>query len=699
MKYSPIKLLFAFAVLLVITSFNSGYSGLTKKQIQISTLTYTINEGHFAPIPINDELSNRVYDLYLKATDVSHRFYTQQDINEIQKYRNQLDEQITLLDTSFFDLTYTILDKRINQVKAYYSEILSKPFNFNVDEYLLSEKSDSLFAADTIELKEKWRKILKYQTLDRLVNSIESQEKAIEKKDTTYKIKSFEQMEIDARNQTLKIHNDWFRRLAKLDRDDRFASYLNAIASAFDPHSEYFPPKEKEDFDINLSGRLEGIGATLQEKDGYIKVAGIVAGSPSWKQGQLKVGDLIIKVAQGNDEAVDIIDMRLDNAVKLIRGKKGTEVRLTVRKVDGSVIVIPIIRDVVIIEETYAKSAVIKDDKAKAGYGYIKLPQFYADFNQRGGRSCSKDVKIEIDKLNNAKVKGIILDLRYNGGGSLQDVVDMAGLFIDKGPIVQVKSRDGEPYILADRNPEINFDKPLVVLINNYSASASEIFAAAMQDYHRGIIMGSTSYGKGTVQRFYDIDELLRNSYPDYKPMGSLKVTVQKFYRINGGSTQLNGVVPDIILPELYTYVDDEYEKNSDYPLPWTQIDAVDYNNWNTSYDLKKIVQKSNARIEKSPEFSLIHEGALRLKAIDADNRIPLRLDKFRTRDDIINKDNKKYENTQKENPDLQVISLKADQELIVSDSSKKARTEAWFKEIRKDVSIYEAVKVLDDAQ
>ena len=264
---------------------------------------------------------------------------------------------------------------------------------------------------------------------------------------------------------------------------------------------------------------------------------------------------------------------------------------------------------------------------------------------------------------------------------------------------MQVKSRDGDPYILADHNSDINFEKPLVVLVNNYSASASEIFAAAIQDYHRGIIIGSTTYGKGTVQRFFDIDELLRNSYPDYKPMGSLKVTVQKFYRINGGSTQLNGVVPDIILPELYSYVDDEYEKNSDYPLGWTQINPVDYTVWNTTYDLKKIIQKSNDRVEKSPEFSMIREGALRLKAIDADNIIPLRLDKYRTREDSNNKDNKKYESTQKEIPEMNVLSIKVDKELMVSDSSKKARTDAWFKEIKKDIYIFEAVKVLDDAQ
>jgi carboxyl-terminal processing protease len=699
MKYRFLKLFPALAVILIITSFSSG-SGLSKKQILISTLTYAINQSHFDPIPLNDELSDRVYHLYIKATDVSHRFYTQQDINELEKYRYQLDEAISLLDTTFFDISYNILTTRIAQIKGYYTEILSKPFDFNVDEYLLSEKADTLFAADTTALKEKWRKVLKYQTLDRLVNSIESQEKAIEKKDTTYKIKTYDQMEQEARNQVLKLHNDWFHRLGKLDRDDRFATYLNAIASAFDPHTEYFPPKEKEDFDINLSGRLEGIGATLQEKDGYIKVAGIVPGSPSWKQGQLKVGDIILKVAQGNDEPVDIVDMRIDNAVKLIRGKKGTLVNLTVRKIDGSVIIIPIIRDVVVIEETYAKSAVVKDEKTKTAYGYIKLPQFYADFNQRGGRSCSKDVKHEIEKLKNEKVKGIILDLRYNGGGSLQDVVDMAGLFIEKGPIVQVKSRVGDSYLLSDRNAEVNFSQPLIVLINNYSASASEIFAAAMQDYHRGIIMGgNTSYGKGTVQRFFDIDELLGNSYPEYKPMGSLKVTVQKFYRINGGSTQLNGVVPDIILPDLYTYVDEEYEKNSDYPLKWTKIDPADYSVWNPSYDLSKLIQKSNARTEKSPEFSMIREGAKRLKVIDSDVNIPMRIDKFRTREDSINKDNKKYENVIKPIADMSVLSTQSDLNAMASDSSKKARTDAWFKEIKKDVYIFEAVKVLGDAQ
>ena len=353
----------------------------------------------------------------------------------------------------------------------------------------------------------------------------------------------------------------------KIDESDWLSIYLNSITTIYDPHTAYFPPQDKENFDIAMSGQLEGIGARLTSKGGFIVVAEIVPGSACWRQGQLKVGDKILKVGQGDEEPIDITDMRTDHAVKYIRGKKGTEVRLTVKQVDGSVITIPIIRDIVILEETYTKSAVI-DNK-----GYINLPKFYADFSGNGGRDCSDDVKNEILKLKEEGVEGIILDLRNNGGGSLQDVVEMAGLFIKEGPIVQVKAKVGKPRVYSDTDESVYYDGPLVVMVNTYSASASEILAAAMQDYGRAVIVGGspTTFGKGTVQRAFDLDGFVSEAYDEIKPLGALKLTLQKFYRIDGGTTQLKGVTPDIILPDTWSYLN-VGEKDQEFPIPWDEI-------------------------------------------------------------------------------------------------------------------------------
>ncbi|MCF8298082.1 MAG: carboxy terminal-processing peptidase, partial [Saprospiraceae bacterium] len=644
----------------------------------------------------NDEFSEKVFNLYLDRTDHNKNFFLKEDIEALKKYTHLIDNEVKDKSFEFFNLSLEIINQRILESKDYYKEILAKPFDFTKNESIELEGDKKDWAKNKDEIKENWRKALKYQTLIRLVDMMQVQEKALEKSDTV-ETKTFEQMEIEARAKILERQNDWFRRMEQFERKDRISLFFNCITNLYDPHTGYFPPKDKEDFDIAMSGKLEGIGATLQEQDGYVKVVAIVTGSASWKQGELKAGDLILKVAQGDDEAVDIVDMRLDEAVKLIRGKKGTKVRLTVKKIDGTITEISIIRDVVIIEETYAKSAVIKDKDEKKSIGYIYLPRFYVDFNDVNGRRCSDDIEKELEKLEGENIEGLIFDLRNNGGGSLPDVVKIAGLFIEKGPIVQIKSRYGNPEVQNDDDSNVKYAGPLVILVNEFSASASEIFAAAMQDYKRAIIIGSTStFGKGTVQRFFDLDNFINTQADDIKPLGAIKITTQKFYRINGGATQLKGVKSDIILPDIYTYFDIG-EKEMDYPMQWSEIPAVEYKPWVSTYSLEEINKNSKERLKSNSTFKLINENAERLKKQRDNSKQTLNLEKYRKEQDDLKEVNKAFNEKIKQPTGLTVFSLAKDLPLINSDTSKIARTKEWHKDLKKDNYIKEAFTILEE--
>ncbi|MFO8087052.1 MAG: S41 family peptidase [Bacteroidales bacterium] len=522
------------------------------------TVLFGLKSGHYLKKEINDELSKVVFDLYIESLDPTRKFLLKDDIDKLKEWRTRLDEQLGRAEFTFFDLSVEIIEQRLKEVEPIYKEVLAEPFDFKKDEEIELDPEKQDYAANMEELTLSWRKALKYQTMVRLNNMIDRQEKALEDEDTTYVKKTFAEMEKEAREKVSKRQKEWFENLEDINRSDRFTAYYNALANAYGPHTGYYPPKLKENFDINISGKLEGIGAQLTRRDGYVNVVHIVPGSASWKQGDLKSGDKILKVAQEEEDPVDVIGMRLDDVVELIRGEKGTEVTLTVEKADGSIKDISIIRDVVVLEETYARSAILKRDKSNTKIGYLHLPKFYTDFNDKNGRNCSDDVAIELEKLKTENVDGLIVDLRNNGGGSLPDVVKIAGLFLDKGPVVQIKAMTGESRIMKDHKAGALYDGPLVILVNQGSASASEILAAAMQDYGRAVIVGSPStFGKGTVQRFFDLDQMVRaKQYEEFKPLGSIKLTTQKFYRVNGGATQLKGVKPDIVLPDRYAYVD-----------------------------------------------------------------------------------------------------------------------------------------------
>ena len=718
-------LFFAIVVIgLFVASYAPHVDIEEKDNLLLQTLLGGIQQLHYSPNDVNDDFSKQVFDLYLERLDNGRRWLTASELDMLKAYEMQIDDAISNPNYDFFEKSVELKKAGLARAEGFYQEILKTPFDFTKMEEIELDGDKKAFAKDEAQLKEYWRKSLKYDVMTRLATKLDQQEEArnneIDKMDSEGEAKSEESLkeemekreellgkskealESEARKKTMERYDDWFERLNQERRSDYMSNYLNAITNVFDPHTSYYLPKDKENFDINMSGTLEGIGARLQTGDEYTKVVSIIPGGPAWKGKELEVEDLIMKVTQGGDseeEPLDVTGLRIDDVVAKIRGKKGTEVILTVKRVDGSVKEISIVRDVVILDEGYAKSATLNYSEVIDNIGYIKLPRFYADFNRKGGRSCAVDVGKEVEKLNAQNVNGIILDLRNNGGGSLRDVVTMSGLFIEEGPIVQVKARNRKPEVLTDDDPSVQYDGPLIVMVNEFSASASEILAAALQDYGRAVIVGSNNtFGKGTVQRFFDLDSAIRGN-EELKPLGEVKMTIQKFYRINGGSTQLKGVTPDIILPDNFTYIPTG-EQDNEYAMEWTEIPAVDYEqNVRPVDNLSLLVTKSKKRVANSGVFQKVDANAKRLKAQRDDTNSTLGIKEYLTEIDMLEKEAEVYEDIFTPIEALTVKNLAVDVDEINVDDSKKARNEDWLKSIKKDAYIQEALHIIKDMQ
>ena len=517
----------------------------SKDRLLIDLISYVLEKGHYDPKELDDTFSLNVWENYIESLDPLKRYFLAQDIEDFRAYSLLIDDQIRAKELTFFDVVYETYLERSQATKVYYKAILAKPFDYTIQESINTDYDKLEYAQTAQELKEHWRKQLKYTALSNMYDLIEEQKEARGMNPDSIpsdEIRDLIDMktadlEAKARESALSTLDDNYDFTDDLERKDYFAVYLNAIVSVFDPHTNYFAPPDRDRFDLRMSGKLEGIGARLQKKNDYITIVEVISGGPVWRGEHLEVGDALIKVRQEDeDEAVSLVGMRVDDAVKLIKGPKGTKVILTVKRVDGTIDEEIIERDVVELAETYAKSTIIEQEGKR--YGLINLPAFYFDMTDYGERNAAKDVRLEIEKLKNEQIDGLVMDLRNNGGGSLRTAVDIAGLFIKNGPVVQVASNGARKEVLKDRDNEIVWDGPLVLMINELSASASEILAAAMQDYKRGIILRSAqSYGKGTVQNMIDLNKWLRNN--DLGDMGALKMTTQKFYRVNGGSTQL----------------------------------------------------------------------------------------------------------------------------------------------------------------
>ena len=690
----------AVAVLFVSTSLLYSFSQKSneKNDVILRLVVQLAERGHVSPPKINDQFSAKAFDAYLKNLDPDKWFLTKEDVRQMEVYKLQIDDQVRKGTYQLYDLAVQLMDKRIPEVKGFYEEILSKPFDFTVDESWEFDPDKRDWPANSATLKENWRKILKTQTLTRVADALKAQEKETDPS----KIKTFETIESDARKRILNSFNSIFmNNLPQQKPDERFSLYVNAILAVFDPHTKYNTPFEKEDFEMRMSGQFEGIGASLQSSEGYARVASLVPGSPSWVQGELKVNDLITKVKQENEaEPVDIFGMSINESVMLIRGKKDTKVTLTVKRGDGSIHDITITRDVVIREETYAKSAVLTDPAAKTKVGYIDLPSFYFDFNGRAtGRVASDDVAKEIEKLKKDGVQGIILDLRMNTGGSLPDVVRMGGLFVGTGPIVQVKSSNSSPRVYPESymRASVQYDGPLVILVSSISASASEIMAAAMQDYQRAVIMGApATFGKGTVYLVDELDEYLPVSMNSLKPIGALSLTVQKYYRITGGSVQLKGVESDIVLPDMYSAlkVGERYEDNY---LPWSTVAPARFSVWKNPVPVAELKKKSIERTSKSEGFKLLNEQEERFKQLRDDTHLSLNLKNYQQEEEMRREENKRFDEVSKLSTSLTITASDADIAEMKGDTSKIARSDKWVKDLNMDIFLEEAVKVIGD--
>lgn len=664
-----------------------------KQQRLLSAIGSILETRHYSPKEIDDNFSKAVFNKYLESLDPDKNLFLKSDIKDLSKYQTTIDDEILGKSAiAFYPAAGEVYKKRIAEVMSVYKEILSKPFDFSVNENVQLDGDKIDYPTDEAARKEAWRKRLKFMTLERFVDLQQQREKG-DKKDTSVN-KPDEQLEKDARTRVLNALDRNYNRLKLVFTDDQqFSSFVNTITDLMDPHTEYFAPVDKRGFDEEMSGRFYGIGAQLKEEDGAIKIASLITGSPAWKSGQVQVNDEILKVAQGADAAVDVAGYAVTDVVKLIRGTKGSEVRITFKKNDGTLQVVSLIRDEIVQDETFARSSVINSGGKKIGY--IFLPEFYADFDRPDGNRCSVDVANEIKKLKAENVEGIVLDLRNNGGGSLYEVVQMVGLFIKNGPVVQVKERDGKVSTLSDNDEAVLYDGPLTVMVNELSASASEIFAAAIQDYKRGIIVGSTStYGKGTVQKNLPLGK--QDMMTGQTEFGALKLTFEKFYRVNGGSTQLKGVTPDIVLPDTYEYIKFR-EKDNTSSLPWDQIPQADYKK-SLELNWAEIEKKANQRITSNEAFEGIKKNTDWLSK-NTEKPYELNIDAYKKQQNLLKATVKQDDTWSKlaQPMDMQPLAVDKDKFYNNADKAKGERYQQWLKNVQSDIYINEAVNIVKD--
>ncbi len=690
-----------------------------KDKILVGLIRYALKQGHYQPHQIDDKFSEQLFNDFINSLDPYKRFFVQSDIDEFSTYKYLIDDQIKKEDLSFYNLVYSRFKIRVEESKAYYKEILKTPFDFDKDEPFNMDYESKPFSKNQAELIQNWKTQLKVSTLTRLYDKIEFQEstdkeekatetehemvhgevvqKVNKEEDTSDKTetekKSFAELEKESREATEKSLDDLYDLMADLNDTDWFSVFINSMASQFDPHTNYFAPKDKKRFDISMAGKLEGIGARLQKKGDFTTVVELISGGPAWRAGELEVGDAIIKVGQANDPPIDIVGMRLDDAIEFIKGKKGTEVKLTIKKIDGSIVVYSIIRDIVELEETFAKSSVVKmDDRV---FGVIHLPKFYIDFNEKNFRNSATDMEREIARLKKENIEGLLIDLRNNGGGSLKTAIEIAGLFIKDGPVVQVKYRGEKPNVRSDKDKATQWNGPLVILVNELSASASEIFAAAMQDYDRAVIIGSKqTFGKGTVQNVLPLNNYFKYS----EDLGALKMTIQKFYRINGGSTQIKGVESDIAMPDKYTYLEigERDEKN---PLPWDKIAPANYVPLNIYSNFHDVVNDSKKRIAANPQFKMIDKNARWLKKGRDDTMINLDYESYKKEIKQRLEESKEFEAISDYQSDLVFSSPAYEIPMMDQDSVLAKKREIWHKNLSRDIYVEEALTVLSKLQ
>jgi carboxyl-terminal processing protease len=623
--------------------------------------------------------------------DGQKRYFLKKDIAQFDRYKYALDDEFRALQTNFFDLVYARYLERRSETKSFYLEILEKPFDFSKKEEINVDYENQQHPGTLRQKTEKWRKQLKLSTLNILHNKLEEEEK-LAAKDESYVPKTFEVLEEEARGITRENMENYFSLMEDVREEDWFGSYLNAFVTQFDPHSVYFAPVDKDRFDASMSGKYEGIGARLTKRNQVIKIVDVISGGPIWRDQSIEVGDQIMMVRQEEGDPVDVQSMRLDDAIKLIKGPAETTVYLTIKRVDGTIEEVAIKRDTVELEESYLKSSLIQ--KGGKTFGLIHLPKFYVDFKDYKERNAAKDMEQEIIRLKQQGVQGLVIDLRNNGGGSLQTVVDMAGFFIDEGPVVQVKTSDAGSKVLKDRDGKTLWDGPLVIMVNELSASASEILAAAMQDYERAVVLGSKqTFGKGTVQNIIELNRFVSKS--TYGDLGALKFTTEKFYRITGKSTQLEGVYSDVVAPDQYAYVDIG-EKDEENPLAWDQIASASFSKWDGYQNYQQVIEDSAARVARDTLFQLIDKNAKWVRTQQDKNDFSLNYKLF---SDEIAKDESfadQFEILNEYSNSLTFESLPYELAKMKTDTLLAEKRKRWKKSLNKDMYVNEAISILE---
>ncbi len=702
MKFNLKKLLFFAPLMTLMFCFNSPQNDEEKMQTIMISVKNTLSYLHYSPKPINDAYSADVFDKYLEMMDPAKKFLLQSDVDEFSKYKTKLDDYLNKGDLSFFNLTVDRLSARTKEVEKLSQDILSKPINFDEKEELILEPKLKSYPKNQEELRAEWKKFIKYNILQEIETLNAKEETQKEKKDsvTRFKLKdtiklqilSPQEKQIRATEEVKDLLTSMFKRYDKRKKMDWFSVYMNAYTEVFDPHTNYFSPQDKEDFDVNFKGSVIGIGATIQESKGKIKIGTLVVGAPAWKSKQISEGDEILKVqSKKGEEPINVSGMLVDEAVRFIRGEKGTEVVLTLRKKDGSIKEVKMIREEVAIEDTFARSIIVNTPNGKK-YGFINLPSFNADFENAKGRNASDDIKAEMIKLKAQNVEGIILDLRNNGGGSLTEVVDIMGLFMKNGPVVQVKDGNGKIQVLSNKQNDPIWTGPLVIMQNELSASASEILAGAMQDYGRAVIVGSPqSFGKGTVQTFVELNRFL-NTNDDF---GALKLTIQKFYRVNGKSTQLKGVESDIPMKDLFTY-EEIGERYDNYALPWDQVSTSSFSPLN-NLNKANLVSNSAKRLAQNKNYQLLLESAQWKEKLDKEEKVTLNLKEFEELMKVRKAQIEKFKSLAKFSNGLN-FSLHADEvKRGKTDEVFAKKSENWLKNLKRDIYLQETVNIISD--
>jgi carboxyl-terminal processing protease len=715
-KFLPVLLVLTVASLFVAFQTQGrggGDNPKTKNEKILRNVGMLLEQGHYSPKNINDSFSNQVLNRFVKDLDEDKSIFLQSDIDSFSKFDNRIDDEIHGAKLESFYAINDSYTRRLNQASQYFTDILSKPFDFTKDENVLLDGDKLSYPKTEADKKEVWRKRLKYMVLSKYSDMLDDREANKNKKPLSatdsagalgkaapkkFVYKADSTLEREARDMIRKQIDRYFTTLKTHNTNDElFSSFVNAITGEMDPHSNYFAPVDSRGFNEMMSGKFYGIGAQLKEEESKIKIASLITGMPAWKSGEIGVNDEVIKIGQGNAEPVDVTGYAVTDAVKLIRGSEaGTEVRLTVRKPDGSIKVVSLKRGEIKLEDTFAKSAIIKGEHK---IGYIYLPEFYMDFEKPNGAKCSEDVAKEIVKLKAENVEGIVMDLRGNGGGSLPEVVKMAGLFIEDGPICQVRGRDEkQPYLWKDRDKSILYSGPLTVMVDEGSASASEIFAAAIQDYKRGIIIGSTStYGKGTVQRTIPLNPEAENPAfaKNTEDLGTVKLTLQKFYRINGGATQLKGVTPDVVIPDRYEFFKSR-EKDNDAALNWDEINKADYHPWVSTYSSDAVINAAKDQVNTSSTFQSMKQ---QIEWIDKknDKEVSLNLAKYKADLQQMKTAYKQLDSLYKLPKELTVLNNPADTTGLGTDKERMDRNKQFLNRLKGDIYVDETVKVMNN--